>query len=165
MSNKLAYIYACDVFIKIGFLIGKLSWTGPRCFSPAMEIRAGHRAPRLTPQDQTSCLKKTAYTFKSDDKCSSLLKQTNKQTLAWMTEQQPLGDQIGGWNFPVQICRRGMVPAMLWRQTIPQRDVAKRYLFALETLVGWRRAVGSKKRKMKSSFPFFPPLLLLMMMM
>lgn len=82
-----------------------------------------------------------------------------------MTERQPLDDQIGGWNFPVQICRRGMVPAMLWRQTIPQRDVVKRYLFELETLVGWRGAVGLKKRKKKSSFPsFFPPLLLLMMM-
>lgn len=72
-----------------------------------------------------------------------------------MTEQQPPDDQIGGWNFPVQICRRGMVPAMLRRQTIPQRDVVKRYLFELETLVVWRGAVGLKKRKMKSSFPFF----------
>lgn len=74
-----------------------------------------------------------------------------------MTEQQPPDDQIGGWNFPVQICRRGMVPAaMLRRQTIPQRDVVKRYLFELETLVGWRGAVGClKKRKKKSSFPFF----------
>lgn len=48
-----------------------------------------------------------------------------------------------------------MVPAMLRRQTIPQRDVVKRYLFELGTLVGWRGAVGLKKRKMKSSFPFF----------
>lgn len=45
---------------------------------------------------------------------------------------------------------------MLWRQTIPRRDVVKRYLFELETLVRWRGAVGSKKRKMKSSFPFPP---------
>lgn len=45
---------------------------------------------------------------------------------------------------------------MLRCQTIPQRDVVKRYLFELETLVGRRGAVGLKKRKMKSSFPFFP---------
>lgn len=33
----------------------------------------------------------------------------------------------------------------------------KRYLFELETLVGWKGAVGLKKRKMKFSFPFFFP--------
>lgn len=30
---------------------------GPAASSPAMEIRAGHRAPRPTPEDQTSCSK------------------------------------------------------------------------------------------------------------
>lgn len=54
-----------------------------------MEIRAGHRAPRPTPEDQTSCsggrknpqknkkqkqkqARRTRNTFKSDDKCSLL---------------------------------------------------------------------------------------------
>lgn len=84
MSSKLAYIYACSVFIKTGFLVGKKrkekekkkekkknrNW--PPLFSPAMEISAGHRAPRPTPEDQTSCSKNSInYTFKSDDKCSS----------------------------------------------------------------------------------------------
>lgn len=72
MSNNLPYIYACDVFIKIGFLILKKSRNWPPLFSSAMEIRAGHRAPRPTPEDQTSCLKNSIHnTFKSDDKYSS----------------------------------------------------------------------------------------------
>ena len=72
-----------------------------------------------------------------------------------MTEQQPPDDQIGGWNFPVQICRRGMVPAMPWRQSIPQRDVVNRYLFELETLVGWRGEVGLKKKEKWSLHSLF----------
>lgn len=56
----------------------------PAAFSPAMEIRAGHRAPRPTPEDQTSCSKNSIHnTFKSDDKCSP--PQKHKHWHEWLS--------------------------------------------------------------------------------
>lgn len=62
MPKKSAYIYAKRRFQETafsicmyGYLKKKIWWIGPCCFSTAMEIRAGHRAPRPTPEDQTSC--------------------------------------------------------------------------------------------------------------
>lgn len=74
MSNKLAYIYACDVFIKIGFSIKKKKnlVIGPRCFP-----RLWKSVQVTEPLDQHQKIRHLAQkssrhnTFKSDDKYSS----------------------------------------------------------------------------------------------
>lgn len=72
MSNKLAYIYACDVFIKVGFSIFKNLVIGPRCFPKLW------KSVQVTePLDQHQKIRHLAQknsihnTFKSDDKYSS----------------------------------------------------------------------------------------------
>ena len=109
--------------------------------------------------------KKAARTIvlKSDDKSSLSFEKENTSMNEWVSSSLPV-DQIGGWNLPVQICRRGMVPAVPPRQSVPQRDAVHRYVFELGTLVGWRRrrrrrgAVGLKKKEkwnLHSLLPLF----------
>lgn len=59
------------------------------------------------------------------------------------------GDQIGGYNFPVQICKRSMVlassGARLFHNVMLFKDIS----------LSWGRWASSKTQ-MKSSFPFAP---------
>lgn len=160
MPNKLAYIYACDVFIKICFRDGgkkkkkrkKKSGNWPPLLLPRLWKSVQVTEPLDQHQKIRHLAQKTAYLIllKSDDKCSSPLKtnKPNKHGHEWLSSSFltiKLVDEISQSKSADEAWFQRCSGARLFHNVMLLKDIC----LSLETRVVWRGAVGLYYKKKK----------------